>query len=89
MSKIGTNLDSNILKREAAAELTRREIELAEKKLQLGGEAAAEGAREVTELKKRLDAQNAMLDASKEFNKSLDMSTGLSRKVTQGGLNGK
>ena len=89
MSKIGTNLDSNILKREAAAELTRREIELAEKKLQLGGEAAAEGAREVTELKKRLDAQNAMLDASKEFNKSLDMSTGLSRKVTQAVLMAK
>jgi len=86
LSKIGTNLDSNILKREAAAELTRREIELAEKKLQLGGEAAAEGAREVTELKKRLDAQNAVLEASKEFNKSLDMSTGLSRKVTQGFL---
>jgi len=89
LSKIGTNLDSNILKREAAAELTRREIELAEKKLQLGGEAAAEGAREVTELKKRLDAQNAMLDASKEFNKSLDMSTGLSRKVTQAVLMAK
>ena len=86
LSKIGTNLDSNILKREAAAELTRREIELAEKKLQLGGEAAAEGAREVTELKKRLDAQNAVLEASKEFNKSLDMSTGLSRKVTKGFL---
>ena len=37
LSKIGTNLDSNILKREAAAELTKREIELAKKKLQLGG----------------------------------------------------
>jgi hypothetical protein len=89
LSEVGKNLDSNILKREAAAELTRRLIELAEKKLQLGGEEAKQGAQEITELKKKLDAQNAMLDASKEFNKSLDMSTGLSRKVTQGILMAK
>jgi len=86
LGNLSKNLDNNLLKREAEIELTRQQLDLAKKTLAVGGEGVEQQAKEVTELKKRLDAQNAVLEASKEFNKSLDMSTGLSRKVTKGFL---
>lgn len=83
LESIKGNLDVNILKQKSIEKLLKDELELLNKKLNLGEGNSEALRKEIQEKQKQLAANKQILEVQEEINKSADISTDLSRKITK------
>lgn len=80
---LNKGLDANILKQKAIEGLLRDELKLLNNKLKLGEGNSDALRKEIQEKQKQLAANKQILEVQNEINKSADISTDLSRKITK------
>jgi hypothetical protein len=83
LESIKGNLDVNILKQKSIEKLLKDELELLNNKLKLGEGNSEALRKEIQEKQKQLEYNKQILEVQEEINKSADISTDLSRKITK------
>ena len=83
LDDLNKGLDVNILKQKTIEELLKNELTLLSDKLKLGEGNSDALRKEIQEKQKQLAANKQILEVQEEINKSADISTDLSRKITK------